>query len=514
MLVRFSRGLAAVFFSQVIVAAGNLLLVPLYLAHWPPVVYGEWLVLTSLVGYLSALDLGMNIVVVNRLTQAYAKGDLSDYSRCQHSAMALYLITCSVASLLIVIVIGNFPLPNWVGLKETPVKEASWVIGLIGFNILWTIPLGFIGAVYRTTGNLARSQWIGNIQQLMVLSIVAMVLMRGGGMRAVAAWQLIPLMFVTVYVIWDLRHRFPELVPGIRHASMTVIRGLIKPSLLFGLFLLAAAISQQGSVLVVSTALGGVAAATFIVSRTLANLIRQVVGSISNAIWPELTRLEALGEWNRLRGIYRWLLVGTTTLSIGLAVTLWYEGAEIIRVWTLGKLEPDTVLLRLLLILLVVQSPWLVSFALSASANRHALLSRLSLIASVVGIGVAFFLVQYLGVWAVPIGLLIGEALTCYHFVIKDTCRIIGEPYGVFAWWLWPRLATVGALTLVVGWIAHEAIPGQALVRWACVGILTLSTSLIGAWYCWLMPEDRAELMVRLQPFFLAIEGKVRLARY
>jgi hypothetical protein len=162
----------------------------------------------------------------------------------------------------------------------------------------------------------------------------------------------------------------------------------------------------------------------------------------------------------------------------------------------------------------VVQSPWLVSFALSTSANRHALLSRLSVIASVVGIGLAIFLVRYLGVWAVPIGLLIGEALTCYHFVIKDTCRIIGEPYGVFARWLWPRLATVGALTLLVGWVAHETIPGPAPVRWACVGIFTLSTSVTGAWYFWLMPEDRSQLMLRLQPFISAMGGKVQLSRY
>src|SRR2546425_8849210 len=43
------------------------------------------------------------------------------------------------------------------------------------------------------------------------------------------------------------------------------------------------------------------------------------------------------------------------------------------------------------------------------------------------------------------VGLMLGEAIGCYHFVIKATCRIIGESYGAFALRFWSGFAAVSA---------------------------------------------------------------------
>jgi hypothetical protein len=75
----------------------------------------------------------------------------------------------------------------------------------------------------------------------------------------------------------------------------------------------------------------------------------------------------------------------------------------------------------------------------------------------------------------------------------------------MFARWLWPRLAVVGALTLMAGWVVHEMIPGPALVRWIALGTTSLATSLAAAWYTWLTPEDRNELMPKVRPLFLLL---------
>lgn len=500
MITRVRKALTAIFCGQALVMAGNILLVPLYLAYWSPQVYGEWLVLFSLAGYLSTLDLGMNMAVPNRLTNAYSRGDLEEYARCQQTALAFYLVVSLGASGLLAIAAWTLPFTGWLGLKVTPAAEAAWVLWLVGLYFLWAMPVGLLAAVYRTTGNLAKSQWIGNAQQVVTLGFVTLVLVSGGSMKSVATWQLTALMFVALFLVWDVRRRFPELVPRLAQASFPVLRSLILPSLLFGLLTLSNAITLHGSVLVLSSALGGVAVAVFVTSRTLVNLIRQIVGSFINTLWPEITSMEARGEWDRLRALHRLLIVGSTAMCIGVAATLWYEGAEVITVWTRGKLEPDLTLLRLLLVLLVLQSTWLVSLTFTASTNRHAKLSWLYLASAVVGIGVAALMVRWIGTLAVPIGLIIGEALACYHFVVKDTCQMIGEPYGPFALRLWSGLIAVVTVALVAGWAAHQLIPGPYLVRWLGVGAMTTAVSIVVAWAIWLIPEDRAQLVSRLRP--------------
>lgn len=496
---RIIKGLAAIFSGQIIVTLGNLLLVPLYLTIWSPAVYGEWLALFSLVSYLSVLDFGVNLAVINRLTQAYTRGDLKNYARCQHSALAFYLLLALTGSLLLAWAAWNLPLAAWMGLRETLPETARWVVWLLGLQVLWVLPLGLVIGVYRTTGNLARSQWLSNLRQLAAIGLVALVLLLGGGMTAVAAYQLAPFLLLGFYVLWDLRKKFIELSPGLSEASLSGAQEMLRPSLLFGLITFATAITYQGPVLIISTVLGGTAVALFVTSRTLTAVIRQIIGAFNNSLWPDLTMMEARKERHRLRSLHRLLVAGSTTLCVGVAAALWYEGGEIIGVWTRGKLTPDETLLRLLLLLLVFQSAWLASGIFAAASNRHATLSWAYLISATVGVGIAALLVRRLGTWAVPVGLIAGEALACYHFVIHDACRLLGEPYFPFACRLWLGLAATGAAGLLAGWAAHVSIPGPFFIRWPGVGLATLAVSVAVAWAVWLTPEDRTLLGSKLR---------------
>src|SRR5205807_9990212 len=118
---------------------------------------------------------------------------------------------------------------------------------------------------------------------------------------------------------------------------------------------------------------------------------------------------------------------------------------------------------------------------------------------AVIGIALVAALVGRLGTWAVPVGLSLGEAVGCYHFVIKATCRIIGESYAAFALRFWLGFAVVAAAVLAVGWIIHNLMPGPMLVRWAGMGLFTLTVATACGWMLWLTPEDRA-LLLRLRP--------------
>ena len=106
----FLSGLTAIGANQVVYIVGNLAVVPLFLAHWSTQRYGEWLTLSSLVGYLSTLDMGMNTAGGNRLIQEYARGDFDSYRRYQHSALAFYGVLTLVASFALGIAVWLLPI--------------------------------------------------------------------------------------------------------------------------------------------------------------------------------------------------------------------------------------------------------------------------------------------------------------------------------------------------------------------------------------------------------------------
>ena len=77
--------------GQLINIASRIVLVPLFLLAWGADIYGEWLLLSSMVAYLSLTEMGGQSYIVNRMTQAYAGRDDALFRKILHTGLALFL---------------------------------------------------------------------------------------------------------------------------------------------------------------------------------------------------------------------------------------------------------------------------------------------------------------------------------------------------------------------------------------------------------------------------------------
>lgn len=491
MLRRILPAANAIFVGHMIPRVGSIILVPLFLRSWSATLYGEYLALFAAVSYLSSLDIGMQQASVNRLTQSYARNDLDQYRTVQHTTLAFYLVLATIITVTVIALTWLLPLPHWIGLQLTSPLTANRVIVLLALYVMWSLPLRLVTATYQSTGNLARTQWIGNLQQIVVVVLSAIVLIVGGGMLSIAVIQVATIGLIAVFVLVDLRRRSPALFPGVAGAKLSALKDLAHPSLLFALLLVGNLIAFQGSTLIVSVAMGGLAVAVLAISKAMIDLIRQVLYSITLALCPDFARMEALGEFERLRTVHRLAVAATATITLALAASVWYEGSQIITFWTRGRIEPDVILLRLFLVLLALQTPWAASSTIGTATNRHAAQAIGYFFAAVIGVGLIAALMHRLGTWAVPLGLTLGEAACCYHFVIKATCRTIGECYTSFALRFWLGFAAVTATALSAGWVIDNFLSGPMMVRWIIMGLFTLLAASACGWIVWLTPEDR-----------------------
>jgi O-antigen/teichoic acid export membrane protein len=493
---RVVRGFAALIFGQGIRTFGHLLLVPLYLHHWSATAYGEWLALASLTAYLSTFDLGVSTAGVNRLTQEYARGDLDAYARYQASALAFYGVVAGAGTILLAVAAFQLPLGAWLGLHAIPPRDAAWVAWLLGAQILFAMPVGVLVATYRTTGRLAWSEWVGNARALTALGLVPLVLGLGGGMPALAASQLLPLAAVVTFVLWHVARRWPVLWPRPMRARAQALRVLLAPSLLFALMTLSNALILQGSVLLLVTQLGGAVVAVFVVSRTLTSLVRQVVFTVNNALWPHLTALEAIGDFAHLRMMHRLSALGSGALSVAFAAALWQVGDEVIARWTGGRLTADVHLLHLLLVQVLLQGPWVASSVLPVAFNRPQIVAVATVASSVVGLSVAaLLLMRGFGATAIPLGLIAGEAVACYVLVPWEACRLVRADYLSFAARQWGTLIAAATLAFPAAWGLALLVGGPALIRWGLVGGAALAGSCLAVWLIGLQAGERAVAM-------------------
>lgn len=492
MLSRFLKAANATIFGQIIGRFGSFILVPIFLSHWTPAVYGEWLTLYAAVGYLSSLDVGMQAAALNRLTAAFARRDLIDYRKAQNSALAMYIVTAGFGLTILIAISATGPVGKLLGLRITSPHDAAVVLVLLGAWILLSMPGKIIIGSYQTMGNLARSQWVSNGQVLLNLTIMAGLLLLHHGMKALAAVPLITSFLAASLVFTHLKQSYPAITPSLSEANWQTIRSLMKPSLLFAVITVGMLLHYQAATLVISITLGGAAVSLFSVSRMLVVVLRAATDTIADSIAPDVCRLDAVQDRKRLGQLLELLLGLSVCIGVAGAAMLWWEGGSIISIWTRGRLVPDLLLIRLFLLVAIGQSVWVGLCVFGTATNRNRNVAIAILISNLLAIVISIALVHRLGAIAVPIGLILGEGIVCYHFLVRDTCRKCNVPYGPFAAKLWAFVVVASLAAIGAGYLLHLWVGERwFLFRWAIVGVTTFAISVAFSWMVWFRTEHR-----------------------
>ena len=154
-------------------------------------------------------------------------------------------------------------------------------------------------SIYRSTGNLAAAQWFWNLQSAGLLGATATVLLFHGGVLRLALWSAAPMIVVTAGAWLSLRRSHPELLPKLSEARIAGLRELLRPEPAVWPHHALNGADLQGPVLLVSH--GSVAQPwrCWSLRALLANVAKQMVAPVQVALWPELTRLDAVGAERR-----------------------------------------------------------------------------------------------------------------------------------------------------------------------------------------------------------------------
>ena len=510
MLRNLLRSAGAISIGHLLNIAGTLALVPLFLVCWNNAVYGDWMVLSSAVAYLSTLDMGLNAAGSNALVAAFARRNLPEYRAIQSSTLGFYVALACVVTIVTGVACLVVPLSSWLGVKHIPPGSVPWIAWILTARLIWQMPAAQVWNIYRTTGDQATTQWIWNLQFGGTLAATCLVLWLGGSPRAMAAWPSVPIVLVSAGSWLALKRTHPSLLPHFDQVHMSRVLGLLRPSLYFGVITIALALALNGPVIAISRVAGGTVVTLLITTRTLTNVVRQAQGILTTALWPHLTRMHAVGDHGSLKTAYRLLIGVSMAISVGFAAALWFEGTTLIAAWTRGRLLCDATLLHLLLIATVLQALYNASSMVPIATNQHKNVAKAFLGSAVLSTAGTVVLAPHLGVAAAGWAILIGDAVYCYHFVIRNGCSSVGEAYPRFAGQFWMSLSIVSALTGIAGWSAHRFGIGELPLRWIETGIVTFTTSLSAVWLVFLDADTRRGIVSEYQVKMAGLLDRVR----
>jgi O-antigen/teichoic acid export membrane protein len=399
--------------STILTMVFQFVAVPVCLRFWGAEKYGNWLALLSAFMLIRSLDGGFVIYVGNKLNYLYhtSAGMLR-----RHLASAVFgVVVTGSLQLVIASTAALFPLvAARLNLTAGDTAGTHEQFGLLLLTVSWVLTGSYPGLVHRLlipTGLMYQAAWWAMAFQ--VCQFAAIMIAAGLNLDMLQTSALFAFTQALIYVASALyvRVRLPQFVPWLQGASPRLAATDFIGSLALSASNIIQQASTNGAVLLVAALIGAAAVPIFTTVRTLANLWTAVTTVLTAPMLPEVVRLHATGQAQKLSVINEsyWTLVGSTvnlgTLLIFPALPFFYEH------WTGRAVALDHSLMSLMLAAVIIANAGgLIAVHLNG-LNRLAVVLGASLARAVAGLGGGALLVGKLGLAGVGLGILVGEAL-------------------------------------------------------------------------------------------------------
>lgn len=400
-------------------AIAQIAAVPILTHAWGVDRYGAWLMLTTLPAYLALSDLGFASAATSDMTMQVARG-LRHQARSTFQSVWL-LVNAVSAAIIFVTVVTSLLLP-------LVLQSLSWfeeyrrvLITLAAYSAV-VMNARIILAGLRATQNYALGTMLYQIMTLFEVTAVLSIAWSGGDFSVCALAMLCMQILNFLLMLGTLRSRVPWLSLGFSAASFLEIRRLWIPALAAMAIPSALAINLQGMVLVAGLFVSAGAAATLASVRTVSRVAIQVVGAVNRATMPELS---AAGATDRREASAKIVALNFATVGLVLlpgAVLFAAVGAQVVEVWTGGKIQPPPSFVILISLAMVAHGLWYYTSNLMLASNAHTAVTRLLVSTSVAAIFVAIPASHLGGLSGIGLVLLLSE-LTCLIGVLQVAFR-------------------------------------------------------------------------------------------
>ena len=423
---RIALTLAANAFGQAINIASQLVLTPLFFAHWGAGRFGEWLLLSSIPTYLSVADIGFASAAANEMAIQSGAGSLELARRTFRVALRIAAIASSVAlglGALLAASTAYFSLPR---LQEIAPFDAALVLLLLAACVAATFASNLAYAGFRASHHNAFSVLLMNCSRMAEMLVQMALLLRSTSVVGLAAAILLVRLATVALQFHFLRSRVAWLLEPTESFDRGILLRLAKPSLAFLSFPLGSALSIQGPLIVLGTAFGGTAVAAFSTLRTLTRIPVQVTNALNNSVWPEVSRAWGAGDLDLVRRLHRGTTSITLLFTILASLVLAFVGRAACRIWLHGQDIYEPSLFTALLLLSIPCALWNSSYVTIGAINRHVRAGIGFVAINVFAIGAAYLFARQIAALGIAYVMLAADTLMAIY-VIRESLRMSGD---------------------------------------------------------------------------------------
>ncbi len=414
-LNRFLSASAAAWVKILLTVLTQVLLVPVFLAHWSVEQYGCWLIIQTIVGISSLLSSSHQNFVGYEFLKVGDKQPqqmrLLFYSAFPYVMLIALLELAVVASLIYFGAIRTTFDPDHTMSTEL-LHQAFW--SLIVYSLSWLVSSsvgGLAGRAVAPYGHFPRMTWWATLLAVVGALVSGVAVALGADLLQTVIVIAIGNLLVNIPIHWDMWSMFRryELYPV--RPDWTLGMKNVGRSLAIALSAVLDISRQQGVRIFLGAIIGVTEMTAFSTMRTLSNLSLQGIGTITNPIMPEIMKFLREKDSERTNATVGFVWFFAVILLSPLMVAFQWLMPIVFHAWTRGKIAFNPTLFGLFSVTLLIFSLARPPVAVLQGNNLLRVQLLMSIGVSVVAVGGILIFTAPFGVVGAAASLLLAEFL-------------------------------------------------------------------------------------------------------
>lgn len=270
----------------------TLISAPIMLRHVDRADYGVLLTLTSIVGWVGYMDIGLGNGLRNKLPEFLAKGDF-------HSAKKIvsgcYVTLAIYVALIIAIFLIISPFVDWLGVLNSPTSDADEIRGLT--NVVFTtfciqFLLGLINSIlfaYQMPAFQSLFTFVGQIVALIALVIQVYVFDVTSVLQIGAVNSMIPPLVLFFGSIGLFRTKLKEIAPSFKLVEFKLVGSILSLGLKFFVLQMIAIVLFQANSIIIARTVSPEAVVEYNLAFKYVSLLTMIFTIVITPVWSATT---------------------------------------------------------------------------------------------------------------------------------------------------------------------------------------------------------------------------------
>lgn len=330
---------------KIVSIATSFLLVPMTLGYVSAEIYGVWLTISSILHWLTYMDIGVTHGLKNRLNECLAR---NEYEKGKSLVSTTYAIMFVIFVPLSVLLIVVSPLIDWCAIlnvhpsnQEVIIKTMQVLFVFIALQMIVNVFVAVVAAYQKT----ALSSLFAVIGQICSLCIIGMMTMfvKPSLLNLAFAYSLMPILIVLIASVIYFKTTMKEVAPSFKSINTAYIKDLWGLGIKFFIIQVQMIVLYQATNILISHIAGPESVTQYNISYKLLNIVVMVYTIILNPLWPAFTDAYTKKDYKWMKNMYKKMKKLYLLLCIMISMMVAFS-PFIIRLWVGDKVSVPFIL--------------------------------------------------------------------------------------------------------------------------------------------------------------------------